>query len=116
MGIGVRGSSPWTNIAIIGPAQHGKSTLAGFLLYALHEVDPKVMHEADQAARARGDLSRKFAFLLDRKPHERTTVTGIGRGHTQETAWRGFERRGRSYLLMAGPGQYNGRSHVIGEL
>ena len=78
-------SSAWINVAVIGPHQHGKSTLAGFLLYALHQLPTKFMNEADRAANKRKDPTRKFAFLLDRKAHERKMglavhcAAGLGR-------------------------------------
>ena len=101
----------WANIAIIGPAQHGKSTLTGYTLTVLDEVDSRVLEEAQEAAEERGDLSRKYAFILDRKPHERKIKTASqekGKGQTLETSWWGFENEEKQirYLLMDSPGHY----------
>src|SRR5712692_6379995 len=97
-------SSAWINVAVIGPHQHGKSTLAGFLLYALHQLPTKFMNEADRAANKRKDPTRKFAFLLDRKAHERKIIANAYSG-TQEISRWVLERSGRRYLLLNSPGQ-----------
>src|SRR2546421_102144 len=110
-----RDSSRWINVAIIGPHQHGKSTLAGFLLYALQQVPATFMNEADQAAKTRGDPSRKFAFLLDRKAHERT-ITQAGCNGTQEISWQVWERRGHHYMLIDSPGRHERITSLIGAL
>lgn len=99
----------WTNIAIIGPAQHGKSTLAGFLLYILNEVKPEVLEIAEKAARERGDLSRRFAFILDRSKEERGLSlrnSSSTKPMTLKPSWWGFELQGKPYLLIDTPGQY----------
>lgn len=100
----------WINIAVIGPAQHGKSTLTGFTLDALGEVDRRVLEEARRAAEERGDLSRKYAFLLDRLPKERK-IHEKGEGQTIETSWWGFEdlnspNTQTRYLFIDSPGHY----------
>lgn len=110
----IKKSSLWTNVALIGPAQYGKSTLAGFVVFSLNEVDSKTLNEAEQAALRRKDLSRKFAYLLDRKPDERAIF--LGRGQTREPSWWGFERNGRRILLIDSPGQYKRVEHVVGTL
>jgi translation elongation factor EF-1alpha len=99
----------WTNIAIIGPAQHGKSTLAGFLLYMLNEVSPEVLEVAEKAARERGDLSRKFAFILDRSREERGLSLrnpSLTKPMTLKPSWWGFEIHGKPFMLIDTPGQY----------
>lgn len=65
------------------PRQHGKSTLAGFLLYEQGEVRAHIMREAERSAKERRDMSRKYAYLLDRRPHERTKIVRSGRGNTR---------------------------------
>lgn len=96
-------NSSWINVAVIGPHQHGKSTLAGFLLYGLHQLPAIRMNEAEQAAVKRNDPGRKFAFLLDRKAHERKIIAGVCRG-TRETSWWTLERNGRHHAFSNTPG------------
>lgn len=115
MAVRSSGSSPCINVAVIGPHQHGKSTLAGFLLYALHQIPTALMNEADQAASNRRDPSRKFAFLLDRKAHERIIIANECRG-TQETSWWGLERKGQRYMLINSPGWHSRITSLIGVL
>lgn len=111
-----QGTQAWTNIAVIGPAQHGKSTLAGFVLWSQGEVQDRTMREA-QAAVERGDIRRQFSYLLDRRPHERTTLAQPGRSQTQEPSWWGFSSKdGFRFLLMDSPGQFGRVAHVVGVL
>lgn len=108
-------SSAWINVAVIGPHQHGKSTLAGFLLYALQQLPTTFMDEADQAVNNRKDPTRKFAFLLDRKAHERMFIANVCRGTQVISRWV-MERRGRHYLLINSPGWNDRITSLIGAL
>jgi elongation factor 1 alpha-like protein len=115
MAVQLSTSSFWTNVAVIGPTGNGKSTLAGFLLFAHWFIPPGEMEEADRAAQTRGDPSLKFAFLFDRKSSERVS-TGSGHGGTQEISWRRLERPKRRYMLIDTPGHPRRVMYVVGAL
>jgi len=73
------------------------------------------MNEADRAANKRKDPTRKFAFLLDRKAHERKIIANAYSG-TQEISRWVLERSRRRYLLLNSPGRNDQITSLIGAL
>ena len=87
-----------TRFVIIGHVDHGKSTLAGHLLYKVgafskHEIE-KTFHDAESSKTGRW----KYAYLLDTESEERA------RGKTHEHSIVPFEYEGVKYELIDTPG------------
>ena len=91
----------WFNMGTIGHVDHGKSTLAGCLLYNLDEFTDKDVRDTIDFAKARGEEDKIFAYLLDRRPDERERGLSIDIKHI------GFEYKERRYMLVDNPGHEN---------
>ncbi|MCE4615406.1 MAG: translation elongation factor EF-1 subunit alpha [Desulfurococcales archaeon] len=86
------------NLVVIGHVDHGKSTLVGHLLFRLGFVDEKKIKELEEAARAKGKESFKFAWLLDKLKEERE------RGVTIDLTFMKFETRKYYFTIIDAPG------------
>ena len=74
---------PVLNVALIGEAWHGKSTLMGRLLHALGEVSDKLVNRMRSLASSLGKPGSHYAFLVNRRLEERRS------GHTLDiSTWR----------------------------
>jgi elongation factor 1-alpha len=89
---------PHLNLVVIGHIDHGKSTLTGSLLYRLGLVDPKVMQQLEEQAKAAGKESFKFAWLLDKMKEERE------RGITIDLSFMKFETKKYYFTIIDAPG------------
>ncbi|MEB3825824.1 MAG: translation elongation factor EF-1 subunit alpha [Desulfurococcales archaeon] len=89
---------PHMNLVVIGHVDHGKSTLVGHLLYRLGFVDEKKIKELEEAAKAKGKESFKFAWLLDKLKEERE------RGVTIDLTFMKFETRKYYFTIIDAPG------------
>ncbi|MGC9112435.1 translation elongation factor EF-1 subunit alpha [Acidilobus sp.] len=89
---------PHLNLVVIGHIDHGKSTLTGSLLYRLGVVDPKVMQQLEEQAKAAGKESFKFAWLLDKMKEERE------RGITIDLSFMKFETKKYYFTIIDAPG------------
>jgi elongation factor 1-alpha len=58
----------------MGHVNHGKSSLVGYLLYALGEIDKREIERIGEEAKRKGREDRKLAWVLDieRDPHKET--------------------------------------------
>ena len=73
------GSSSWINIAVIGPHQHGKSTLAGFLLYASRQIAAARINDAEQAAiKKKTPAENSLFFSTAKRESEKSLQTSAG--------------------------------------
>ncbi len=86
------------NLVVIGHVDHGKSTLVGHLLYRLGFVDEKKIKELEEAAKAKGKESFKYAWLLDKLKEERE------RGVTIDLTFMKFETRKYYFTVIDAPG------------
>ncbi|MCE4617219.1 MAG: translation elongation factor EF-1 subunit alpha [Desulfurococcales archaeon] len=91
-------SKPHMNLVVIGHVDHGKSTLVGHLLYRLGFVDEKKIKELEEAAKAKGKESFKYAWLLDKLKEERE------RGVTIDLTFMKFETRKYYFTVIDAPG------------
>ncbi len=89
---------PHMNLVVIGHVDHGKSTLVGHLLFRLGFVDEKKIKELEEAAKAKGKESFKFAWLLDKLKEERE------RGVTIDLTFMKFETRKYYFTIIDAPG------------
>lgn len=89
---------PHLNLVVIGHIDHGKSTLTGSLLYRLGVIDPKVMQQLEEQAKAAGKESFKFAWLLDKMKEERE------RGITIDLSFMKFETKKYYFTIIDAPG------------
>ncbi|MCE4606930.1 MAG: translation elongation factor EF-1 subunit alpha [Desulfurococcales archaeon] len=89
---------PHMNLVVIGHVDHGKSTLVGHLLFRLGFVDEKKIKELEEAAKAKGKESFKFAWLLDKLKEERE------RGVTIDLTFMKFETRRYYFTIIDAPG------------
>ena len=89
---------PHLNLVVIGHIDHGKSTLAGHLLYRLGVVDPKVMQQLEEQAKAAGKESFKYAWILDKMKEERE------RGITIDLSFMKFETKKYMFTIIDAPG------------
>ena len=100
----------WTNIAVVGHVDHGKSTLGAYLLHAMGEVTDRELEEATRAAQTAGKKASSLAFILDREPLERS------KDNTVRVSHRGFEHDGHKYMLVDNPGHQKWVKHAVGGL
>ncbi len=89
---------PHLNLVVIGHIDHGKSTLTGHLLYRLGIVDPKVMQQLEEQAKAAGKESFKYAWILDKMKEERE------RGITIDLSFMKFETKNYMFTIIDAPG------------
>ncbi|ADL19588.1 Elongation factor 1-alpha [Acidilobus saccharovorans 345-15] len=89
---------PHLNLVVIGHIDHGKSTLTGSLLYRLGVIDPKIMQQLEEQAKAAGKESFKFAWLLDKMKEERE------RGITIDLSFMKFETKKYYFTIIDAPG------------
>ncbi len=91
-------SKPHLNLVIIGHVDHGKSTMAGHLLYRLGFIDEKKLKELEEEAKKRGKESFKYAWVLDKLKEERE------RGLTIDLAFMKFETKKYMFTIIDAPG------------
>lgn len=69
-------NKPEITIATMGHVNHGKSTLIGYLLYALGKIDKRNIKKIEEEAERGGYEDRKLAWVVDKvKEKPRQTVT-----------------------------------------
>jgi len=86
------------NLVLIGHVDHGKSTMAGHLLYRLGFIDEKTLKQLEEESKKKGKESFKFAWLLDRLKEERD------RGVTIDLAFTKFETKKYMFTIIDAPG------------
>ncbi len=91
-------SKPHLNLVIIGHVDHGKSTLAGHLLYRLGFIEEKKLRDLEEEAKKKGKESFKYAWVLDRLKEERE------RGLTIDLAFLKFETKKYMFTIIDAPG------------
>jgi len=91
-------SKPHLNLVIIGHVDHGKSTLAGHLLYRLGFIEEKRLRDLEEEAKKKGKESFKYAWVLDRLKEERE------RGLTIDLAFLKFETKKYMFTIIDAPG------------
>ena len=87
-----------TRFVLIGHVDHGKSTLAGHLLYKVGKFTQRDAEKASQDADKLKMIRWKWAYLLDTYQEERE------RGKTHEYCIEPFQWEGISYELIDTPG------------
>lgn len=90
---------PHLNLVVIGHVDHGKSTLAGNLLYKAGFIDEKKIEEfAKESEKTGRGETFKYAWVLDRLKEERE------RGLTIDLAYQKFETPNLFYTVIDAPG------------
>jgi len=91
------GKSP-ISVCMAGHFDSGKSTLSGQLLYQLGGMSHREFQKLQQEAMKAGDMSRVFAFFLDKTKEERMS------GATMNYKIAQFYTANHHYTLVDGPG------------
>ena len=74
MNLNQKQNKPEITITTMGHVNHGKSTLVGYLLYALGEIDKREIVKIGEEAESEGHEDRKLAWVVD-KVKEKPTQT-----------------------------------------
>ncbi|XP_071446392.1 uncharacterized protein HBS1 [Hetaerina americana] len=95
---GGEGKKELLHMVVVGHVDAGKSTLMGHLLYALGQVNKRVMHKYEQESKKLGKQSFVYAWILDETGEERS------RGITMDVGQNRFDTPTKSVVLLDAPG------------
>ena len=86
-------------VALLGPSQTGKSTLAGQFLAVSSSVDSRALEKLETLAMQAGSSRCKFAWVMDRQPAARE------RGASVDFAVRKADTKPKAITLIDCPGR-----------
>lgn len=86
------------HMVVVGHVDAGKSTLMGHLLYALGQVNKRLMHKYEQESKKLGKQSFVYAWILDETGEERS------RGITMDVGQNRFDTPTKAVVLLDAPG------------
>ncbi|XP_046391085.1 protein HBS1 isoform X1 [Ischnura elegans] len=95
---GGEGKKELLHMVVVGHVDAGKSTLMGHLLYALGQVNKRVMHKYEQESKKLGKQSFVYAWILDETGEERS------RGITMDVGQNRFDTPTKAVVLLDAPG------------
>jgi elongation factor 1-alpha len=98
---------PHMGVVFIGHVDHGKSTLAGRLLFDSNQIDPYIIKRYKKKAAAMGKKTFEFAWVMDTLPEERE------RGLTIKTQIRDLCTDKYSLTIIDAPGHENFIKNMI---
>lgn len=94
-------------VVLIGHVDHGKSTLAGRLLFDSDQIDPYIIERYERKAVAMGKKTFEFAWVMDTLPEERE------RGLTIKTQIRDLYTKKYFLTIIDAPGHENFIKNMI---
>ena len=98
---------PHIDVVFIGHVDHGKSTLAGRLLFDSDQIDPYIIERYKKKAAAMGKKTFEFAWVMDTLPEERE------RGLTIKTQIRDLYTDRYFLTIIDAPGHENFIKNMI---